>query len=786
MVKKMLRRTIGLFLAVATAVTTCTSAMAASSKATYIKDVVISYGDTEEEAKNWLTENGYEILDNNLNEGADDLISSKRAVYLGYTTTNDAEEAITDMRLMNMQGGYSVQDYQIMLEEQKTNIRSFLDKFLIAVNEYRANYNAGQQRAVAAHDMLNLLYDDDTQQYMGDLLLNKVKEEYSDEEWSALSDDAKSKIGDMTTILMQGNSNAVLAIQQLIAMSTDSNDNTWIERYESAKTYDEMLEELMDGDGLTINEAESQLASEYDEDAKILADKLESYKTFLDSYTNTDPELTIASSQETIDAYQEAHEDFDYTNWLAAGTQYELLYTMTNDDISLLDLFTGDDYDVQEADRYLLYPLVSVLTDAQRACLDLMSLYQIVAWGINDDNSTKEAMAQMDLSAFKEQDNSIYDGVDRTIFSDDVALTNEALRLQASSGQNVVDGVWDCVSLTSFILWGVFGTSVVCSAIAVGVNLHLNNLLVNSPKLRAAFLNDGMNPFEVIQTFNKETIRHLESAKESIDAVTKAANAVKAQMNAIPDKVADLATYQAMKKQYNQLLQEASNARTEAIYSTGSTGTWAKITYYAGAAMVTVAVVLMAVSIWSTYQDLKEYYNAEFTPIPRHIVDEGVDEYDAKVYTYYDAVTCNREEKNMVTDSTKLLGNYADLNGDVGRQWVALYTTKDKNAGNPLTELKVQYEDSSLPDETYTALSMFGEDTAQNLTNKTAGYTYSDGKSGIYLFYRTDANAFAGSVFSENVEVLIGVASAVVVGAAAFFVGMGVEKKRLKGKVANA
>ncbi len=716
-------------MAAAIAVTTCTSAMAASSKATYIKDVVISYGDTEDEAKNWLTENGYEVLDYNLNEGADDLISSKRAVYLGYTTTNDAEEAITDMRLMNMQGGYSVQDYQILLEEQKTNIQSFLENFLVAINEYRANYSAGQQRAVVAHEMLNLLYDDDSQQYLGDLLLNKIKEEYSDEEWSALSPDAQSQIGDMTTILMQANANAILAIQQLIAMATDSEDGTWVERYDSAKTYDEMVEELMESDGLTINEAENQLAAEYDEDAQTIAGTLEDYKTFLEKYTNAG--VTFTSSQEEIDAYQTSVEENDYINWFTAGTQYELLATLTNDDISLLELITDGDYDIQGTDRYLLYPLVSVLTEGQRACLDLMSMYSIVAMGINSDEAVKQGMDQFDFSAMEEKKCSIYDGVDRTIFSDEVALTNEALRLQASSGQNAM-GETSTLSDTTWILYAVSAATAVFTVMAW-------NLI---PKLVE----------------------------------------LKNQLSEGWANLADIANHSLRTSNFTQ----ASNAANGMYAQLSQAKSFAKYLRYASVAMVAITVVLALVSLWSTYQDLKAYYNVEFTPIPRHMVDEGVDEYDAKVYTFYDAVTCNREEQNMVTDSTRLLGNYADLNGDVGRQWVALYTTKDKEAGNPLTELKVQYEDSSLPDETYTALSMFGEDTAQNLTNKTAGYTYSDGKNGIYLFYRTDANAFAGSVFSNNSEMLIIVTTAVAVGVAAFFVGMGVEKKRWKGKMANA
>ena len=729
MLKKLFRGAVSAFLAVAIAVTTCTSAMAASSKATYIKDVIISYGSTEDEAKNWLTENGYEILDYNLNEGADDLISSKRAVYLGYTTTEDAEEAVTDMKLMNMKGGYSVQDYQMLLEEQKTNIRSFLDDFIIAINEYRTNYANGQQRAVVAHEMLNLLYDDDTQQYMGDLLLNKIKEEYTDEEWSALSEDAQSKIGDMTTILMQSNANAVLAIQQLIAMATDDGDSTWVERYESAKTYDEMLNDLMESDGLTINDAENQLAAEYDEDAKTIAGTFEGYRTFLSTYTDAD--ISFASSQEEVDAYVAANEDFDYTNWFTAGTQYELLATLTNDDVSLLDLITDSDYDVEGEGRYLLYPLVSVLTEGQRSCIDLMSMYSIVALGINNDAAVKQGMDEFDFSALEEKKCSIYDGVDRTIFSDEVAMTNEALRLQASSGKNAVEGT-STISNTTWILYGV-------SAAAVVFTVAAWQLIPKLAQLKTQLLSKWK------------------------------------ELSAVANRSIRTSNYNQAAGNANRALAQLSRAKA-----------FAKCVQYASVALVAISLALAAVSIWSTYQDLKAYYNAEFTPIPLHMVDEGLDEYDAKIYTYYDAVTCNREEVGMVTDSNRLLKNYGDLNGDVGRQWVALYTTKDKNAGNPLTELKVQYEDSSLPDETYTALSMFGESSAQNLTNKTSGYTYADGKSGIYLFYKTDANAFAGSVFSSNSQVLVSVTAAVVVGAAAFFVGMGVEKKRLKGRAANA
>ena len=270
--RKFYRILISLVLVLTICFGTCTSGFAATgSGSKYVKEMVISYGDTADEAKAWLTDNGYEVLDYNLNEGADDVFSTERAVYIGYKTTSDANEAITDMKLMNMKGGYSVQDYQMLLDEQKEDIKVFINNFKVAIQEYRDNYNKGQGRAVAAHDMLNALYDDDTQQYMGDLLLNKIREEYTDEEFAALSEEEQSKVADMTTILMQANANAVLGIEQVVATATDSGDDLWIERYENAKTYDEMVDELMESKNLTVSEAEKKLAAEYDQDAKLIA-----------------------------------------------------------------------------------------------------------------------------------------------------------------------------------------------------------------------------------------------------------------------------------------------------------------------------------------------------------------------------------------------------------------------------------------------------------------------------------------------------------------------------------
>ena len=737
MLKKTFKAALSLVLAVVLTFGTCANVLAASNKSTYIKDVVLSYGKTADEAKAWLTENGYEILDYDLNEGADDTFSTARAVYLGYTTTNDAEEAITDMRLMNMKGGYSVQDYQMLLEDQKANIKLFMDNFIVAINEYRANYKAGQGRAVAAHDMLNLLYDDDSQQYMGDALLNKIKEEYTDEEWSALSEDEQAKVADMTTILMQANSDAVLTIEQTLATATDTGDTLWIDRYESAGSYDDMLDAIMEEKNLTVNEAEKALAAEYDEDAKTIAAQFETYKDYLEKYTNSD--ISFENTEAEIEAYQAEHADFDQVNWFAAGTQYELISRLMNDGISLYELVTSEDYDVKGADSYLLYPLVSCLTEGQRACLELLPMYQVVALGINNDAAAEEGMESLTDELTEKLKTSIYDGVDRTIFGGDVALTNEAIRLQAATGKNAVDTGWDHISGASIALYASFAVSLAMTVGAWVANAHFYNLQVEYSSM----------------AYN-----------------------IGAAKAAVADNVEKIAAGGATMDQINTYNQAAMDARDAVRVGARAQG-WATFFKYAGIAMTCISVVLIGLSLWSTYNDLKDYYNAEFTPIPMHMVDENTNDSGEKVYTYYDAVKCNRVEAGFVTDANKLLGDYGDINGDVGRQWVALYTTKDKAAGDPITSVPVvQYKSSDIPKGSSAALSMFGENVAQNLTNEQLGYTYDDDMGGIYMFYNIDENAFAGSVFSDSSYILISVAAAAVVGVAAFFAGAGVQKKK--------
>ena len=134
----------------------------------YISEVKIFAGDySSAEAEGYtLLKDGSNPVD--LNQDAGGSIGSKgeKAVYLGYKTTKNKNDAITDLALMNMKGGYRTNDYESLMNTQmNAQIIPFVDNFLSAIKEYRANYNSkkalNKKRAQFVHDALNKLTDDD-------------------------------------------------------------------------------------------------------------------------------------------------------------------------------------------------------------------------------------------------------------------------------------------------------------------------------------------------------------------------------------------------------------------------------------------------------------------------------------------------------------------------------------------------------------------------------------------------------------------------------------------------
>lgn len=159
------------------------------------------------------------------------------------------------------------------------------------------------------------------------------------------------------------------------------------------------------------------------------------------------------------------------------------------------------------------------------------------------------------------------------------------------------------------------------------------------------------------------------------------------------------------------------------------------------------AIVLCAVDIVLTCVTLVEYYNRKHDSIPKLIVDVSYNADKETSYIYYKSVKDNHNE-------------CGDLNGEGGKQWLAIYSTKDPGAGNPIlapdeksgiNDIKVVHKDSKVPTG-YSPLHMFGTpNSAQNLTfaDGESGYSYNDKKGGTYLFFKRD-NSLDDDMFSAG------------------------------------
>ena len=123
--------------------------VAAANNGKYVSEVFVAYGKDADEAKRTLENRGFTPVEGNLNEGG------KTYAMMGYKTTNDIRESITDLAAMNMRGDYSVEDYKKLLKDQKSEIAESLNEFMAVIREYRANLKAGKAKAAYVHDVLN-------------------------------------------------------------------------------------------------------------------------------------------------------------------------------------------------------------------------------------------------------------------------------------------------------------------------------------------------------------------------------------------------------------------------------------------------------------------------------------------------------------------------------------------------------------------------------------------------------------------------------------------------------
>ena len=765
-----MKKTFTVFLALLLAITLFLSlpakVFADSTTEKYVSEIRLGVDKKADKALAAL--DGYEILKGadgkpvDLNKDAGGGTGSKgdRVVYLGFKRTSDRSEAVTDLAVMNMNGGYKVEDYKALMEKQmKEQILPFVDGFMAAIEEYRENYTssvpANQERAAYIHDMLNELTDDDCGGAgLGDLLLNETKYEMGDAAYNALSDADKKQHADIVTIVAQANGKATYIMANLLTRAADTAEDTWLERFAST-TYEDMEDET----GLSPSKARQQLARLYEDDALKILESWDALREALlgAEQDAADVEAAEAPDDSVIDAKVQAVEDgysdekmidaveeildqtnerYDVYNKFCNFAASAYLSETEYEDGTLYDFFTQTYEDIED-DITVLYPLVAALSAGQKAGMEFISLREMILIAAIDGEGYKTVEGEMFSGG------SIYDGVDREIFEPGaVALTSDAIRTEKAL--RTEDDTSDSpLHWYNYALMGLAGVSAIGCAASYIYNLKLIN---------SRAFNECERLLET--TFAKGDPKYVKKLHDLRDLYDTQMKYNSAQFKNI-DKEAWVQEQFAAEKQ-------ATVEKLESFQAKNTVSKWLSV----GFAVATV--VITAVTLWLTFRDLKNYYKVDYTPIPRYIVDEkDITAYNARgekiviknQEAYYKAVHCNRTAD---ADFYSVLGSIGDLNGDVGRQWLALYAERNRANAPILADSFKVSDQEQIPAGYELGIHMFGSAAVENLNNPL--YVWKSDAPKVFVYFKVDASAAnngagaTGSVFSGGMLALTGAA----------------------------
>ena len=390
---------------------------AARPTAEFLSELHMAQASTADEAKRMLTEAGYKVIDKNLNPNGGD------AVYLGYKTSTNVEDAITDISVMNMNGGYSITDYDVILEESLREYKDMIQYFRTAANEFAENYKAGTKEAKLAYRQLNYYYVEQNKEkvYMGDYMLNfpSTDDEFAD-------------------VLFKGNWHILGNIRTLLAMGVGDSESTLADRI-SAITNDESvyLKEEHYNNAKTLY----QTYVGVDQDLK----EIEATVAEIKAETNLSEEQkeTLIVAEQAIAAkyiaFELALESLPYKN----STYGE--YLEANPEIT--------DYSV-------FYPIIEAMTPGQRALVPFgQSISLIIYDAIAKADEDIEAELQEVENEFTPI--SVYLGTDLSIFDGSFAVTTDALRAEGATGTNWINSSTnsDSGSMAYAIGFGVGGVA---------------------------------------------------------------------------------------------------------------------------------------------------------------------------------------------------------------------------------------------------------------------------------------------------------------------------------------
>ncbi|MBR0471022.1 MAG: hypothetical protein IJJ55_07385, partial [Clostridia bacterium] len=452
----------------------------------------------------------------------------------------------------------------------------------------------------------------------------------------------------------------------------------------------------------------------------------------------------------TVTSYYTVLKDVDY-----AGAWGDKLYDFFRDEAQ-----TGCG---AKLNNFL--PLAASLSSGQRAAMDFLSLPTLIKLGSKSDDVMKAEFPSIssvfkDSETGKELENiSVYSGMNRAIFREGVALTSQAL-MRKNGGDDPYEELWGEGGTVDIIFYSALAASIV--TIAAGLALH-----IRAVRAIEAY-NDAKNAIQLLMAPHETSVVIFERAITESLAELRLSSEIfvkrgpEAAKEYIEHYLANLEYQESALAESQEFVNKFENQINNLNKPTMTTlGRW----------VMGVGGVLLLASAALKFYQMSQFYNRTFTRIPLYIVHEDdivkydvdgegnvVKTIDIDQYVYYEVVKCNRQAVGInkkaqtgVSDYASWgCGDAADLKCDIGKQWLALYVNKSREKGDPILadSIVVQYETGTMPEDCTGCLHAFTYTNAMDIGSD--AYSYRNDKKGIYLFWKSDADAFMQTASTFN------------------------------------
>ncbi|MBO6108000.1 MAG: hypothetical protein J6P16_01190 [Eubacterium sp.] len=713
----------------------------AGKKTYYVKSfrLFIKEGGSFDDAVKWASEQGssWHAVEGDLNAGAEALVKKKIGVFLCYETTFERSEAVTDIAVMNEKGSYSEGSYKRMVTEHRKLYSDLVQDMKKMIDEYRVNVRNSIPTALQAKKAMNAYIDPDSGKRLGDLIME-------------IDDDR------LTEILLQANGMVVMMVQEQVSYASDTATRTWLDRMvqlgNSGNAYNSLFKRAKLGFNGDEQKAEKALDEKYKTDALMLKGKFEGIRTHLEAVIRYAAENGLDKmNSNDKKAWLDKHSDEPRAQvYMIESAVSSALATYKYEATNLLDFFLQKEGDF-EGDRIKrLYPMVSALSDGQIASLrqttDLFTLVNAAIRASAENGYSKGVSAKLDEEdkaevkantdkyeaaldgmVKAEEPISIYEGVDRDIYGDGgIAVTTNVEGYKTDDNGTWADALFGDDDQQKLMLAAGVGT--VSCALMAGLFAHMISH-VNSTATEAGW----EYAKDLAEERIEENIAKSGMSKTAIDKASTHSYEDIIEISKMTKKqIRETGLLSRTKDQMQQSLTEYRNHGMNVGHNA------LKIKLFTGLkwGLTIAALILAGYEIVETVHHLYEYYHTEHLPIPHHMID----------ITYNMSRRTGFVNYKSVKDQN---GENGDLNGDGGKQWLALYETHDARAGDPVLapengradRIIVQTGSDKLPSDKYSPLHMFGTPlVSQNLTYEDgmSGYSYNDKNGGTYLFFRRD------------------------------------------------